>query len=142
MWWIYFNAMAGMGSRMIEQYADPGRVARIAYTYLHIPIVAGIVVAAVGDEFLLAHAMEPADVSAALTIVGGPALYLLGILLFKWSIFGRISSAKALGMAALVALMPLHGAMSALALAGAVLIILAAVAAGETIALARASTDR
>jgi low temperature requirement protein LtrA len=142
MWWIYFNAMAGMGSRIIEQSAEPGRVARIAYTYLHIPIVAGIVLAAVGDELLLAHAMEPADVEAALAIAGGPALYLLGILLFKWSIFGRISSAKALGIAALMALMPLHAAMSALALAGGVLIILAAVAAGETIALARAPAER
>ena len=142
MWWIYFNAMAGLGSRIIAESGDPGRLARIAYTYLHIPIVAGIVVAAVGDELLLAHPSGHADMNALLTIAGGPALYLTGILLFKWSVFRAVSAAKAMGLAALALLTPVHGEMSPTVLATAVVLILVAVGAWETIALARMAAQR
>ena len=46
-----------------------GRLARFAYTYVHLPIVAGIVVAAVGDKFLLAHPGDEADWPAALSLL-------------------------------------------------------------------------
>ena len=55
MWWIYFNIGAERGSREITVSADPGRYARAVYTYFHIPIMAGIVVCAVGDELTIAH---------------------------------------------------------------------------------------
>ena len=83
MWWIYFNIGAERGSRHIAASDDPGRLARIAYTYLHLPIVAGIVVAAVGDELVLAHPTGHTNVQTAAVLLGGPALYLLGNVLFK-----------------------------------------------------------
>jgi low temperature requirement protein LtrA len=55
MWWIYFDVGAKRGAELIEHHDEPGRVARNAYTYLHMPIVAGLILAAVGDELLLAH---------------------------------------------------------------------------------------
>ena len=55
MWWVYFHIGAEAGSENISKAKDAGRLARLAYTYLHLPIVAGIVVSAVGDELLLAH---------------------------------------------------------------------------------------
>ncbi len=58
MWWIYFNIGAERASRTIAASSDPGRVARLSYTYLHIPLVAGIIVAAVGDELVLAHPLD------------------------------------------------------------------------------------
>ncbi|HEX7813882.1 low temperature requirement protein A, partial [Dyella sp.] len=48
MWWVYFDLGAERGSRSIAASADPGRFARLAYTYLHLLIVAGIIVSAVG----------------------------------------------------------------------------------------------
>jgi hypothetical protein len=45
MWWIYFDVGAERGAELIEHHAEPGRVARNAYTYLHMPIVAGIILA-------------------------------------------------------------------------------------------------
>jgi low temperature requirement protein LtrA len=140
MWWIYFNATAGLGSRIIADSADPGRLARSAYTYLHIPIVAGIVVSAVGDELLLAHPSGHADANALLTIAGGAALYLAGILLFRWSVFRRISVPKMLGLAGLAALAPVHTALSPLVLASAVVLILTAIGAWETVELAQPRT--
>jgi low temperature requirement protein LtrA len=54
----------------------------VAYTYLHLPIVAGIIVAAVADDLVLAdhHASGP---SAPLILAGGPLLYLAGVAAFK-----------------------------------------------------------
>src|SRR3569833_2812853 len=54
MWWVFFFIGAEAGSEYFSHAEDPGRLARLAYTYLHLPIVAGIVVSAVGDEVVLA----------------------------------------------------------------------------------------
>lgn len=90
MWWIYFNTGAERGSVTIATSGDPGRLARIAYTYIHLFIVAGIIVTAVGDEFTLAHPDGHTDLKTAVAIVGGPALYLIGTLLFRRAITGHL----------------------------------------------------
>ena len=78
MWWIYFNIGAERGSRHIADSDDPGKVARLAYTYLHLLLVAGIIVVAVGDELVLAHPTGHTDAKTAAVLIGGPALYLAG----------------------------------------------------------------
>jgi low temperature requirement protein LtrA len=83
LWAVYFNIGAERGSRQIASSDDPGRLARSGYTYMHILIVAGIIVAAVGDELVLHHPAGHIEVSALVVIVGGSALYLLGNTLFK-----------------------------------------------------------
>ncbi len=85
MWWIYFDIGAKRGGEAIENEADAGRLARNAYTYLHMPIIAGIVVTAVADEMMLAHPVEHhADVDFILVACGGPLLFLIGNQVFKW----------------------------------------------------------
>jgi low temperature requirement protein LtrA len=85
MWWIYFDTGAKRAGETIDDEAtDTGRLARNAYTYLHMPIVAGIVVTAVGDELMLAHPAGHADLAFVLVTCGGPALFLVGNQLFKW----------------------------------------------------------
>jgi low temperature requirement protein LtrA len=89
MWWVYFDSGAKRGGEAIEQ-EDTGRLARDAYTYLHMPIVAGIVVTAVADEQMLVHPVgHHADLSYVLVVCGGPFLFLLGNLAFKWMTAGR-----------------------------------------------------
>ena len=83
MWWIYFDTGSDRAVHHFEQATDRGRVARLAYTYLHIPIVAGIVLCAVADELVLVHP-DHADNTGIAVILGGPFLYLLGSALFKW----------------------------------------------------------
>jgi low temperature requirement protein LtrA len=83
MWLVYFNIGAERGSKRIAQSRDPGRLARSGYTYLHIVIVAGIIVSAVADELVLSHPAGHTDLKSLLVIVGGPALYLVGTALFK-----------------------------------------------------------
>ena len=101
MWWIYFSANAEAASERIRASDDPGRVARNAYTYMHIFLVAGIIVTAVGDEWALAHPEGHTDLKTALAILGGPALFLLGSLLFKWSVFGVFPLSRLVGLALL-----------------------------------------
>jgi low temperature requirement protein LtrA len=115
-WWIYFDRGAEAGREMISSSEDPGRLGLIAYTYCHIPIVAGIIVAAAGDEISIAHPGDEVSTGEAALILGGPALYLLGHILFKLTIWGHISPSRLAGVCALAALAPLAVASSALVL--------------------------
>jgi low temperature requirement protein LtrA len=84
MWWIYFDVGAKRGSSMIAASANAGLIARNAYTYLHMPIVAGIIVTAVADELVLGHPFGHSSPIVILTVIGGPGLFLIGNQAFKW----------------------------------------------------------
>ena len=83
MWWVYFDIGAQRGAELIEHHAEPGRVARNAYTYLHMPIVGGIILTAVADELLLAHPEGHGEPALIAFQCAGLAIYLLGVGSFK-----------------------------------------------------------
>ena len=145
MWWIYFDTGAVRASHRIAHSDDPGRVARIAYTYLHLPIVAGIIVCAVSDELILTHPAH-ADNAGIAAILGGPVLYLLGTALFKWVTNDRRTPplSHMAGLLLLFAVMPFafDHALSALVLAAIATAILGMVATCESMALRRAGPGR
>jgi len=132
MWWIYFNVGAECGSHLIALSADPGRVARIAYTYLHLPIVGGIILAAVGDEFLLAHPEGLADANVTIAVAVGAALYLFGNLLFKRTTLGYWPLSHLAGLALLAVIASLMSIETTLMMGAAVAAVLVVVAAWET----------
>jgi low temperature requirement protein LtrA len=103
MWWIYFHKGAEAGSEKLSRSAESGRLARLAYTYLHMPIVGGIILAAVADELVLKHPGGHADVRTVLTAVGGPLLFLVGTILFKHAIRGFLQLSHGAGIIALAA---------------------------------------
>ncbi len=140
MWWIYFNIGAERGSHHISKSKDPGRIARLVYTYIHLLIVGGIIVGAVGDELVLAHPAGHLDSHAIATIVGGPALFLLGNVFFKWltSPLDRMPLSHLVGLAliaVLLALLIAYQTLTPLELTAAMTGILIVVAAWETISL-------
>jgi low temperature requirement protein LtrA len=90
MWWLYFDSASDLGTQVISSSDNPGRLARLAYTYLHLFLVAGIILSAAADEFVLAHPTGHTDAKTAIALLGGAALYLLGNVLFKRAISGRI----------------------------------------------------
>jgi len=105
MWWIYFDLAAERGSRAIRQSADPGRTARVAYTYLHLLIVAGIIVCAVADELTLHDPQQPSNMVSAAVLLGGPMLYLLGNAWFKKTVNDtNLPLSHLIGLALLAAL--------------------------------------
>jgi low temperature requirement protein LtrA len=137
MWWIYFDTgMARVGHR-IEASGDPGRIARLAYTYGHLPIAAGIVVCAVADEIALAHPGGAITAMDATIILGGPALYLVGNILFKLAAQDRRPYSHGVGLALLAGLTPFAASAEPLALAAATSTALVAVAGLESFALRR-----
>lgn len=83
MWWLYFDLGAVRGSRLIAGHAQVGRIARNAYTYLHMPIVLGIVITAVGDALLLEAPVAAAGKPLVAVQTGGAILFLAGLGLFK-----------------------------------------------------------
>ncbi len=88
MWWIYFDIGAKRASNMISTAENAGFIARNAYTYLHMPIVAGVIVSAVGDQMVLAHPTGESSLTLIAFATGGPGLFLLGNQAFKWSTSG------------------------------------------------------
>jgi low temperature requirement protein LtrA len=109
LWWVYFHVGFRRGAHQIEHSDDPGRLARLAFTYAHIPIVAGIVLTAVGAERSIAHPADPANLAEAASVLGGVALFLAGNGWFK-RISGRnfpLSHLVGLGLcAALLLVLP------------------------------------
>jgi low temperature requirement protein LtrA len=139
-WWVYFHIGAESGSERISQSHDPGRLARLAYTYLHLPIVAGIVIAAVGDELLLAHPDGHVGLKEIIGLIGGPLLYLVGVILFKRSIRGHLQPSHMVGIAAFVILIPFAHLLTPLLLATAATVIMLIVAVWEAVSLGRTTT--
>lgn len=135
MWWIYFHKGAEAGSELISNSSEPGRLARLAYTYLHMPIVAGIILSAVADELVLQHPEGHADIRTVLSAVGGPLLFLIGTILFKHSIRGWLQLSHGAGIIALCILGWFAGDLSPLMLSIVTSALMIVVAAWESISL-------
>jgi low temperature requirement protein LtrA len=88
LWWLYFGVLAEGSREVMRSCADPGRLARDAYTYLHVPIIAGVIAVAVGDDLLIADPSAALDGFGLAMVLGGPALYLAGAALFRARLSG------------------------------------------------------
>jgi len=132
LWWLYFDvASLAAEHRLLEAHGQARvRLALEAYTFAHFPIVAGIVVAALGIEGVMAHADEAKPLGAfyAPALFGGVALYLVGHLLFKRRMHSTLSLPRLVAMCVLLAALPAAGFLPPLVgLAGLVLILAALV---------------
>lgn len=137
MWWIYFDAAAERASERFAQSDDLGGVARLAYTYIHLPLAAGIVVSAVADELALVHPLGHNEVKIAAVMLAGPALYLLGDLLFRRATTDRYPRSHIVALVVLAGLAPVSLHLSPLMLSLATTTVLVGVATTESIALRR-----
>jgi low temperature requirement protein LtrA len=135
MWWIYFHKGAEAGSELISKSSEPGRLARLAYTYLHMPIVAGIIVSAVADELVLKHPADHSDLKTVLSAIGGPLLFLIGTILFKHTIRGFLQLSHGAGILALGGLAWFASDLSPLMLSILTSAIMIVVAVWESISL-------
>lgn len=135
MWWIYFHIGAEAGSEQLSKSSEPGRLARLAYTYLHMPIVAGIIVAAVADELVLKHPSGHSDLKTVISAIGGPLLFLFGTVLFKHSFRGFLQLSHGAGIVALCVLAWFASELSPLMLSILTTAIMIGVAVWESISL-------
>jgi low temperature requirement protein LtrA len=130
LWWLYFDVVALVAERRLSN-APAGRVrneiARDSFSYLHFPMVAGIVLVALGLKKTLGHVEEPLKLVPASALLGGTALYLLAHVAFRWRNVHRFSVQRLIAAVVLVALVPAAvelPALATLAIVGALLIAL------------------
>jgi len=107
LWWLYFDVVALVAERRLS-HAPPGKVqneiARDSFSYLHFPMVAGIVLIALGLKKTLEHVDEPLKLVPAAALLGGAAIYLLAHVAFRWRNVHRFSYARLVTAGALVPL--------------------------------------
>ena len=110
LWWLYFDVVALVAERRLAG-ATPGReqnsMARDSFSYLHLPMVAGIVLLALGLKKSLEHVGDPLDTVPAAALLGGVAVYLLAHVAFRWRIVHRFSVQRLVCAVVLLALIPL-----------------------------------
>jgi low temperature requirement protein LtrA len=140
MWWAYFDFVALIAERRLRT-APPSeqvRIARDSFTYLHLPMVAGIVVFALGVKKTLAHVDHELDTVPAVALCCGAALYFLALSAFKRRNIGSFNYPRLVAASALVVLAPIATAIPALLAVGLVAAISVALVSYEFVAYAEA----
>jgi low temperature requirement protein LtrA len=116
LWWLYFGQVAGTVLERIRMATadERGRIGRDIYTYLHLPIIAGIVLVAVGDELVIAHPTDDLSNAGALVALGGPAVFLGGLMACATRLREAQSRPRAIALVALLAAVPLAAGLDGL----------------------------
>ncbi len=129
LWWAYFDVVAIVAQRKLTEARGAARatLARDSYSYLHLPMIAGIILFALGLKTTLAHLGEPLETVPAVGLFGGLALYLLAHVAFRLRNVRSVNWQRLVTAIVLLALVPAAGSMAALAAL--------AVAAGICVAL-------
>jgi low temperature requirement protein LtrA len=135
LWWLYFDIVALVAERRLTN-AEVGReqneIARDSFSYIHFPMVAGIVLLALGMKKTLGHVEDPLKTVPAVATLGGTAVYLLAHVAFRWRTVHRFSSARLLTAVLLVALIPLATEVDAIVTIALVAVVLAGLIVYET----------
>jgi low temperature requirement protein LtrA len=139
LWWLYFDIVALVAERRLTNAAEGkerNEIARDSFSYLHFPMVAGIVLLALGLKKTLAHVDDPLDLVPAVATLGGTALYLFAHVAFRWRNVHRFSTARLLCALVLLAVIPAAVELPALAAIGILAGVLVALIAYEAVAFA------
>jgi low temperature requirement protein LtrA len=118
LWWLYFDVVAMLAERDLGRL-PPGRErnerARDTYSYLHFPMVAGIVLSALGLKTTLAHVGEELDVEIATAMLGGTTAYLLAHVATRFRNIHTVNNHRLVAAALALALIPVAVEVPALA---------------------------
>ncbi|HEX2127611.1 MAG TPA: low temperature requirement protein A [Solirubrobacterales bacterium] len=134
LWWLYFDVVALVAERRLSNAAkgrEQNEIARDSFSYLHFPMVAGIVLLALGLKKTLGEVDDPLKAVPALAMLGGVAVYLLAHVAFRWRNVHRFNSARLAAALLLLALIPLALEIASIATLGILVVILALLIAYE-----------
>jgi low temperature requirement protein LtrA len=137
LWWLYFNLVAAIAERRLAQAEHRTVLARDAYTYLHVAIVAGILLSAVGDELVIAHPTDELPSAELTAVVCGPALYLLAHVALRLRMTHAISTRRLAGAVACLAVGGIGTFAPALAVSAMLLAVLVAVIVADQVVATR-----
>jgi low temperature requirement protein LtrA len=123
LWWAYFDITALQGEHALAQEpeATRARLARDAYSFLHFPMLVGVVVLALGLKKVLEYLgdtehhqlADPLTGLGLYALYGGVVIYLLGHIAFKWRIAQTLSVDRLIAAVGLLALIPVAGLLPA-----------------------------
>ncbi len=135
LWWIYFDVVALVTARRLTLAAEGAQrnaLARDSYSYLHFPMVAGIILSALGLEETLAHFDDPLDGEHAFALLGGIAIYLLAHVALRLRNARTLNRQRLALALALFALIPAAMSVPALATLTGINVLLWVMIASET----------
>ncbi len=139
LWWLYFDVVALVAERRLTN-AAPGReqnaIARDSFSYIHLGMVAGIVLLALGLKKSLEHVGDPLETVPSAALLGGTAVYLLAHVAFRWRNVHRFSVQRLVCALLLLALIPLAVEVPALVTLAIVAVVLAALIVYENVRFA------
>jgi low temperature requirement protein LtrA len=141
LWWLYFDVVARVAEHKLSQAAvgrEQNEMARDSYSYLHFPMVAGIVLMALGLKKTLGHVGDPLHAMPATALLGGAALYLLAHVAFRLRNVHTLNTPRLITAVVVVALIPVAVSVPALVTVSALAAILVALITFETIRFAEA----
>jgi low temperature requirement protein LtrA len=131
LWWAYFGRFATTAQERLRTVADPVLAAADAYSYIHLLIVAGIIVFAVGAREAVADVSADLAAPARLALCGGIALWMVGLVAFRLRMVGTVGWAKLCAAAACMAWFAVSGGVSAWAATAVLAALLAVLLAYE-----------
>jgi low temperature requirement protein LtrA len=135
LWWLYFDVVALVAQRRLSRAAvgeEQNRIARDSYSFLHLPMVAGIILVALGMKKTLADVEDPLKTVPAVALMGGTALYLLAHVAFRWRNLHTLNRQRLVCAAVLLAALPVALEVPALITVGLVAAVLSALIFYET----------
>ena len=140
LWWLYFDVVAIVAERRLRETKGKEQLtmARDSYSYLHLPMVAGIVLGAVGMKKTLGDVGDPLKTVPAFALCGGIALYLLAHILFRLRNVRSLNRQRLVTAGLLLVLFPVALELPALATLAIVAGLLAGLIAYEAIHFAAA----
>lgn len=135
MWWLYFDIVAVVAEQRLASLTGPAqtRMARDSYTYLHLPMVAGIVLVALGLKKTLVDIDSPLKLIVSVALFGGLALYLLAHIAFRLRNTRTLNVQRLVAAIILVLLIPAGAVLPALASLGLATAVLVVLVSYETI---------
>jgi low temperature requirement protein LtrA len=134
LWWTYFDRFAEIAEARLREHDDPVLAAADSYSYLHLLLVAGIIIFAAGVKYVVKAADDPLQDAPRLALCGGVALYLVGHVAFRRRMIGDLGYEKAVVAVALLVLFAVGSGISAWAMTGAVALLLAGLCAVDYMA--------
>jgi low temperature requirement protein LtrA len=134
LWWAYFDLVMLVAERRLSaaKGEERARLARDSYSYLHLPMVAGIVLVALGIKKTMAHVGDPLGTTPAVALCGGVALYLIGHNAFRLRDVGSVSVPRLVVTVLCCALVPMAVSAPSLVILAILALLLCALAAFET----------
>jgi low temperature requirement protein LtrA len=140
LWWAYFDVVAIVAERRFRSSEGERRlrIARDSYSYLHLPMIAGIVLVALGVKKTLGGVDEPLKTIPSVALFGGIASYYAGHVGFRLRNVGTINRPRLLALLVCLALIPVGAEVDAIVALALASIVTSAVIAFEAIRYAEA----